>query len=228
MWIQLDIILAEQYLSVQSNNTGKIHRLFNRFIIPKDIANYAQNQDYIEQIVRIINDKHESSRKKKLSEYVREVSATATSLDSLVNCYEELKATDKLDQELAIKGGKLSNYKTTFRQIKNKKVENDFHVYYGGAKLNNSAYGSGLTFTFYDKIQEMPIRFNVPSEHLKNNRFGSRLRRIIDELEINKRNISYVKIYWIGDLEKTENGFNATFKNLAHVVFRIVYRKIKN
>ena len=202
-----------------------MHRLFTRFIIPENVVNDSKNQIYIEQIKRIINDKDESSRRNKLFEYVGEFSATATSLDSLVNCYEQLKEKKILDQEITIKGYGLSNYNTIYRHIKCG-VKNNFYVYYGGDRMNKNYFDSGFTFTFIDILESMPISFNVSPEHLKN-RFGIRLIRIIDELEKNKKRNPYVKIYWIGNLEKTEDGFNATFKNLAHVVFRIAYPSTK-
>ena len=226
-WMELDAALSDTELSIDTQeSTGKrrkllrkIKRLITRFVIPEEVENGTQDE-IINELDHIRNDKNRSSRRKKLLAYARGTGSTATSLEALVSCYEELKYVDALDEGFTIKGG-TTTFRKAFRQITHG-AKKDFVVYYGGARLSNR-YGEGFALNFMDKFQNQPISFYVPPDHLKNYRPSVRLKRIVDELEKNKDRKPYLKVYWIGGFEKTEKGYSATITTLAHVVMRLVY-----
>ena len=227
-WMELDAALADAESSLDTDESTaqrrkllrKIKRLITRFIIPEELENGAQ-YEINNELDHIRSDKDKSSRRKKLLAYARGTGSTATSLETLVSCYEELKEEDALDEEFTITGYGATSFRRAFKQIAYG-AKNGFVVYHGGARLNKR-YGSGFALTFMDKLQEMPVSFYVSPEHLKNYRPGARLKRIVDELENNIDRRPYLKVYWIGNLERTEKGYSATFKTLAHVVLRLVY-----
>ena len=81
----------------------------------------------------------------------------------------------------------------------------------------------GFLLEFMDKIDNIPITFYVASALFEEYRPGKRLLRIIDELKKNSDKNPYLKVYWIGSLEKTEKNYDAKFTSLAHIVLRLAY-----
>lgn len=227
-WMELGAALADAESSLDTEESTaqrrkllrKIKRLITCFVIPEEVENGDQDE-INNELEHIRNDKDRSSRRKKLLAYARGTGSTATSLETLVSCYEELKEEGALDEEFTIKGYGTISFRRAFRQI-TYGVTKGFVVYHGGARLNKR-YGSGFALNFMDKHQEMPVSFYVSPEHLKNYRPSARLKRIVDELEKNIDRRPYLRVYWIGNLERTEKGYSATFITLAHVVLRLVY-----
>lgn len=239
-WMELDAALTDEELSednseqqVPSNKhrklLRKLTRLITRFLIPPVGQKEGTPSEICSELERIRNLGDRAIRRRNLLTYARGVGSTATSLEALVSCYEELKNEDALDEELTIKGyGKMS-FRKAFRPVSFGPKEG-FVVFYGGARLNKR-YGAGFALDFMDKIQEkdgaqdsgVSASFYVSPDDLKKYRPGARLKRMVDELEKNKDRRPYLKMYWIGDLEKKDKGYSAVFKTPAHVVMRLVY-----
>jgi len=207
----------------------KLTRLITRFIVPEDSGGEGTSSEVVNQLDKIRTISDRATRRKELLDYARGVGATATSLEALVSCYEELKDEDALDEEFTVKGYGSISFRNAFRQVSLGSKEG-FVVYYGGTRLFKR-YGAGFALSFMDKLQEnrndktfgISISLYVSPDNLKKYRPGAKFRRMVDEVEINAQRRPYLKVYWIGNLEKKEQNYGAVFSTLAHVVMRLVY-----
>jgi hypothetical protein len=235
-WMQLDAALhqdeAQQALRDESEQESarrklcrKITRLITKFVIPETDGG-ADSEGIATEFERIRTIQNPYSKRKALKEYVHGVGSTATSLEALVTCFEELRTLKEQDQILQIAGvGKMS-FRETFRQVALGPTTN-FAVFHGGARLTKR-YGYGATLTFIDKLNKRPISIYVPSATIKSRRHGSRMARLFDELERSKDKRPYIRIYWIGNLVlDEEHGWNATVNSLAHIVLRIAFPRAR-
>jgi hypothetical protein len=226
-WVELDEALKEDdqnenALSITKRRKllRKVSRLITRFVMP-ELGGGAGNTDVVDELERIKMEPDPALRRKKRLAYAHGIGSTATSLEALVSCYEELKAEDALYEELSVPGTNSTTFKEVFRQF-TYGAPSHFSVLHGGARLYKR-YGKGFSLSFIDKYNSLPVSLYVSAEHLSEYRPGARLKRIVDELEINADKRPYIRVYWIGELEREEKFYRAQFKNLSHVVFRIVY-----
>lgn len=227
-WVELNEALNESSVSLeleeiseqQKSLLKKTKRLITRFAI-KDKIEVDDNKAIHLALENIKKDVNLHSRKKKLLSYLKERGSSTTSFEALVSCYEELKQAKALNVKFFMVGHGLISFQKAFRQIAYGVVPEAF-IYQGGARLSKR-YGSGFLLNFIDKIDSIPASFYVSSNHLKDYRPSSQLKRLIDELEANSAKRPYVRVYWIGGFEKSEKCYNAIFKSLAYVAFRIVY-----
>jgi hypothetical protein len=204
-------------------------RLIKRFVIPPVDTEGGTSNEICGELERIRNLGDQQSRRKELLAYARGVGSTATSLEALVSCYEELKNEDALNEEFTVDGYGAISFRNAFRQV-GLGPTGGFVVYHGGARLYKR-YGDGFALNFMDKIQEnigdkvsrIPVSFYVSQDNLKKYRPSARLRRMVDELVKNADRKPYLKVYWIGRLENNDKGYSAIFTTLAHVVMRLVY-----
>lgn len=225
-WMELDAALREEDKSEEAESNKhrkrlrKITRLITRFVIPDDATNETSNT-VNNELARIRNITDQITRRKELRSYASGVGSTATNLESLVSCYEELKDEKALDEEFSVQGyGKIS-FRNAFRHI-TLGATKDFAVYHAGARFHKG-YGKGFSLAFIDQVEGKSTSFYVSSADVKKYRSSARLLRTIEDLKINQDRRPYLRVYWLGDLSDTEKGYNATFATLAHVVLRLIY-----
>jgi hypothetical protein len=216
-WVELEEALKEddkknddKISAKRKKLIRKVKRLITRFVIP-DIEENSGGAD---------NEPNPDQRRRQRLAYAHGAGSTATSLEALVSCYEELKSEKALDEPLSVLGSATS-FREVFRQFTQGST-GYFSVLHGGARLFKR-YGDGFSLNFIDKHHNFPVSFYVSNSNLRSYRPGARLKRIVDEIEINADKRPYIKVYWIGGLEQGDNFFRAQFKGLAHVVFRVVY-----
>lgn len=206
----------------------KVKSLITKFIVPVDEKDSENGSRITTEIDQIRRDPDPHRRRKALRQYARGLGATATSLESLVSCFEELRDIDELEQTLAVEGVGRFTFRQIFRHVKLGPTSR-FAVYYGGARLQDKRYGkSGFVLKFLDAIEQKPLTIYVSPETIRRYRPSGRMVRMMDEIEAHPEPKPYVRAYWIGGLDKGDKGWNATFKTLAHVVLRVVPPKAKS
>lgn len=213
----------------------KLTRLVTRFIVPNNEHLSTVSREAIDFLNQIRSIQDPEKRRRTLVEYAQGIGTTATNLDALVTCFEELRTENALDIELIVKGIGRISYRDVFRHV-SLEPRQGFTVYYGGARLSRR-YGAGFLLTFMDNVKErindgnqsVPIAFYVSPEKLKAYRHSKYFTRIIQEVEKNTERHPYLKVYWIGHLSKRDDGkrYDAAFDSLAHVVMRLVYPQEK-
>lgn len=226
-WVELEEALKEDDKKNDDKTTAKrkklirkVKRLITRFVIPDIEENSGGADIIVDELERIRKEPNPDQRRRQRLAYAHGAGSTATSLEALVSCYEELKSEKALDEPLSVPGSS-TTFREVFRQFTQASI-GYFSVLHGGARLFKR-YGDGFSLNFIDKHNNLPVSFYVSNSHLKNYRPGTRLKRIVDEIEINADKRPYIKVYWIGGLEQGDNFYRAQFKGLAHVVFRVVY-----
>ncbi|MFO6419233.1 hypothetical protein ACLBKS_03425 [Hylemonella sp. W303a] len=240
-WVELEYAQQQEELAESEKNEGaadevrkrrshrKITRQITRFVIPDHEDKEYSSREAAEQLEKIRAITDTEVRRKMLLQYASGEGATATSLEALVSCYEELKEVGELDSEFTVRGHGRFKFQEVFRHFLRDGSDN-FFIYHGGAHFYKS-YGKGFSLNFIDKMQtiidgqprRMPVSFYVSSEMLKKYRPGMRFNRMIDEIAKNSEKKPYLRVYWIGGLEKGEKSYQATFSGLSHVVMRLVY-----
>lgn len=207
----------------------KVKRLITKFVIPVGDDQKPDAPNIAIEIGRIKKDIDPLRRRRALRQYVRGLGATATNLEALVTCFEELKELGELDQEFEIDGvGKLT-FRQAFRQVSLGPTAR-FAVYYGGARLNAKRYGgAGFALTFMDPVQQQPVSMYVSPDAIRHYAPSARMVRMMDDVGKHPQPKPYVRVYWIGTLEHKEDKgrWSAAFGTLAHVVFRVIQPKAK-
>lgn len=244
-WSILETILAEPISKEVEESTyyklsKKGSRLISRFIIPE---NNAESDEQEERLKAIRKERNPEEKKKQLREYVRGAGSTATSMEALVSCYEELKSLHALDEPLTIVGYGATTFQAFFKQLKFA-PENEMVILQGGAHLYKR-YKAGFSLNFIDSYNRSPVSLYISDSEIRNSSSGPRLQRVIDELEAQKQRKPYVKVYWLGgliereikrenDAGKTSDNdtevkkkkvYSVNLKSLSHTVFRIAYPK---
>jgi len=235
-WMELDAALRDGKLLEEVKESekhrkirNKVTKLITRFILPSNEPKEGTGSRAGSELERIRGIADRQAKQRGMLGYLRGAGSTATSLEALVTCYEELKSLDALDEEFEVDKYGSTTFRNAFRQL----VLGEgmgFFVLYGGARLYKR-YGTGFALDFMDKIHEksadkvheVPVTLYISSDDLKTYRPSARLRRMVDEVEKNKKRRPYLRVYWIGKLERTDKGYKAAFTSLAHVVMRLVY-----
>lgn len=234
-WKELELALqeeeetpapADETEKARRRVARKVTRLITKFTIPVDEADVPGGSQITSEIDRIRKDPDPHQRRRALRQYVGGLGATATSLEALVSCFEELKDLDELEHAFKVDGHGEFTFRHAFRQVKLGPTSR-FAVYYGGARLQAKRYGKGFVLKFIDPLKEKPITIYVSPDNIRRYRPGARMVKMVDEIEAISEQKPYVRVYWIGGLENGEKGWNASFKTLAHVVLRIVPPKAK-
>lgn len=234
-WKELELALqeeeeapapADEIEKAHRRIARKVTRLVTKFTIPLDEAEEAKGSQFTSEIDRIRKDPDPHQRRRALRQYVRGLGASATSLEALVSCFEELKDLDELEQAFKVEGHGKFKFRQAFRQVKLGPTSR-FAVYYGGARLQAKRYGKGFVLKFIDQLQEKAVTLYVSPDNIRGYRPGARMVKMIDEIEALPEPKPYVRVYWIGGLENGDKGWNAAFKTLAHVVLRVVPPKAK-
>jgi hypothetical protein len=239
VWMELEAAEKEEIENedgdVKDGNFRKKRRklthLVTRFVVPSaDDQGVAQNEAE-RQLDEIRLMPSSTARRKAILQYARGAGATATSLEALVSCYEELKEVKELDREFSIPGKSRTSFYEAFRHVSEGIVNSDFVVRFGGARFVKD-YGEGFSLTFMDKINEVvdgvvvktPVSIYVSAENLRGYRPGRRFKKLIAEMRSDEILHPYLRVYWIGSMNKREKGgYGASFSSLAHVVIRLVY-----
>lgn len=204
----------------------KVTRLVTKFIIPTEESEEGNGPRVASEIDLISKIFDARQRRQALRQYVRGLGSTATSLEDLVTCFEELKSLDELGQDFIVDGHGRFTFRQAFRQVK-RASQPGFSVHYGGARFQIPRYGRGFVLRFIDPLEQKPITIYVSPDHIKSYRPSARMVRMIDQIESLPDPKPYLKVYWIGGLEKSTRGWSATFKTLAHVVLRLTPPKAK-
>lgn len=234
-WKELELALQEEEESpapadeiekARRRVARKVTRLVTKFTIPVDETDGSGGSQIASEIDRIRKDPDPRQRRRALRQYVRGLGATATSLEALVSCFEELKDLDELEQTFTVDGHGEFTFRQAFRHVKLGPTSR-FSVYYGGARPLAKRYGKGFVLKFIDPLKEKPITIYVSPDNIRGYRPSARMVKMIDEIEALPEPKPYVRVYWIGGLENGEKGWNAAFKTLAHVVLRVVPPKAK-
>lgn len=239
VWIELEAAEKEEIqnedVEVKDGNPRKKGRklthLVTRFVVPSaDDQGAAQNEAQRQlDAIRLIPSP--AARRKAILQYARGAGATATSLEALVSCYEELKEVRELDREFSTPGKGRTSFYEAFRHVGEGMVNSDFVVRFGGVRSVKD-YGEGFSLTFMDRIHEVvdgvevetPVTIYVSAENLRGYRPGGRFKKLIAEMRSDDIRRPYLRVYWIGSMNKREKGgYSASFSSLAHVVIRLVY-----
>lgn len=214
---ELKIELGEDSAFVQLNKKNR--KLISRFILP----NQNGDDDSIEEkdLTEIRTIKDEDRKINAIKQYIRTTGTTATCLESLVSCFQQLLEINKLDEELLIPGHTKTTYKQFFKQLKYS-TNTQLSVTHGGAKLYKR-YKKGFSLNFIDKYDGLPVALYISDEAINSSKYGKHLARIADELEKNASQRPYAKIYWIGGLINKDKFYSANINSLSHIVMRIIY-----
>lgn len=231
-WVELEEALHEEshkeHTSKKHRINSKLTHLITRFIPTSPEDKLKPSDAAKNELDKIKNISDTKIRKKELLAYSRNTGVTSTNLESLVSCFEELQAIKALnDVTVQIPKHGTKTYRQLFRRAEFGRA-NDFVIYYGGARYKQDNGKLGFSLEFMDKLDNLPITLDVASELFEEYRPGKMLRRIINELIENSDKNPYLKVYWMGSLEKTDKGYSAKFTSLAHVVLRLVYRARKS
>lgn len=224
-WSLIDTILSEQHSteaerSPQQEISKKVKRLITRFIIPDENA-VADTQERELQAIR--TEKNPVFKKERLRNYVRDAGSTATSMEALVSCYEELKLLNALDEVITIVGYGETSFREFFQQIKFASKDR-FVVMHGGARLYKR-YGLGFSLDFFDRYEDKPVNLYVSTEQIRSSSFGPRLVRMVDEMKRQEEKNPYLRAYWLGGLIDKEKHYSIHLQSLSHLVFRIAFPK---
>jgi len=209
-------------------------RLITRFIIP-DADEGGDGSTPADELKRIRDISHREDRYRELRKYLRGEGSTATNLEALVSCYEELKSKGEDAFEFAVNGHGRTSFRHAFRHFLATSPRGSFHVLYGGAHLTQR-YGRapeplGFSLTFMDRMMEpetvaeggtrvtLYLAHGAVAEH----RSAARIRALLDEMEANKNLKPYLKVYWIGEVQRGTKGMSAICATPAHLVMRIKY-----
>lgn len=212
---------------VEAENTyrrlgHKLTKLITKFIIPPDgEVNETEGSNIAAELESIRNESNPVIRRKRLRKYVLGLGATATNLEALVTCFDELRSLSELDQPLTVEGNGSFTFRQVFRHVKFGATPT-FAVYYGGSRPRIKRYGGkGFVLKFMDQLEQKPITMYISPDDLRRYRPGERMVAMIDKILSNPASKSYVQVWWIGDLENNDKGWSAKFKTLAHVVLRV-------
>jgi len=205
-----------------------VKRMITRFVIPNPTEAESAGNGLGIEIERIRQIKDPTLRKNQLVAYARGAGGTATNLEALVSCYEELKRLKALDEEFSVDGHGKMTFQTAFRHVL-RGPKNGFAIFYGGARFHRE-YAGGFSLLMMDKAkvedavgpEGKPISFYVSPNSLKAYRQKKRLRQAVDDERNDKSRSYYLRVYWIGKLEKSDKGYSANFESLAHVVIHLV------
>lgn len=222
-WSIINTILAEPTQAETENAyqyklSKKVKRLITRFIVPDGNEN-SDTQESELQTIR--TEKNPEVKKNRLRKYIKEAGSTATSMEALVSCYEELKLLNSLDEVITIVGHGKTSFREFFQQIRFA-PKNTFAIMHGGARLYKR-YGAGFSLNFIDRYGDKPVNLYVSTDQIRNSAFGPRLARMVDELERQKGRNPYLRVYWLGGFTDKEKHYNVHLDSLSHVVFRIAY-----
>lgn len=236
-WKELERVLHDNdsIRSIDENETEearrrivrKVKRLVTKFVIPADHSEESNAAQVTAEVDRIRMNPDSVQRRRGLRQYVRGLGATATSLEALVSCFEELKDLDELGQIFKVEGAGDYSFHQAFRQVKLGPTSK-FAVHYGGAWPQQQRYRKGFVLKFIDQLELKPITLYVSPDAIRRYRPSARMVKMIDEIEAHPEPKPYIRVYWIGGYEKTDKGWSATFKTLAHVVLRVVHPKAKS
>jgi hypothetical protein len=167
-----------------------------------------------------------AEKRERMREYAKAAGSTATSLEALVSCFEELKALGLLFEPLTIKGMAETTYRDFFRPLKYASL-NKLAVTYGGCRLYKR-YGKGFALKFIDAFEMTPVSLYVPPNIILVSAHATRILKMIDEVEKNRTEKPYLRAYWLGGLKKVEKDsihYSADISSLSQVTFRLVYPK---
>ncbi len=229
-WVCINEVANDALHENDSESAGSIlnkknRKLITKFILPDDAES---NSDFISnELTSIRKEKNPENKVKKIKDYLRVTGSTATCLESLVSCFEELKAIDRLDENLTISGYGETTFKTFFKQLKFAHTS-QLSVIHGGARIyKRYSNGVGFSLNFLDKYNKKHVSMYVSSDMLKNSKNGGRILRIVDEVQNTTDSNPYLKVYWIGGmhLEEGDSHYKVNINTLAHVVMKIVYPK---
>lgn len=227
-WVSIDQVLND--ISAEYNPDSAFiqlkkvnQRLISRFVLPDSAEDCGETS--VDELQCIKTSLSHDDKKNRIRAYIQKTGSTATSLESLVSCYEKLLAIKKSYEALTILGHGSTTYKDFFRQLKYARL-NSFSVFYGVAKFGKY-YGDGFTLNFFDRYEGLPVTLYLSSAMINSSKLGKHFHRIIKEAEENSEKRAYLKVYWLGTLDRQEKSCGAVIKSLSHIVMRIAYPKQK-
>jgi hypothetical protein len=232
-WEQLERALQEEddAISIPTETekarrrlARKVKLLVTKFTIPTEEITESTGSKITSEFERIRKISDPVQRNQALRQYARGQGASASSLEDLVSCYEELKELDELKHAFTVEGHGKFTFHQAFRHAKWGSTSR-FAIFHGGARPLTKRYGKGFVLKFIDTINDKPISIYVSPNDIRGYRPSARMVKMIDDIETLPNPKPYVRVYWIGSLEDGEKGWNATFKSLAHVVLRVVPSK---
>jgi hypothetical protein len=221
-------------LRSKSEPTRKSTRIVTKFIVPDEDDQECSSEKITRHLdsIRTLIDPHQ--RRKALRKYADGIGSTATNLESLVSCYDELKQLNALNISLTVQGKGRFSFQNLFRHMKNG-ITDEFAIFHGGARFYRWYANAGFALKLIDSVQErsasgsteVPVWLYIPADVVLAHKAGARLRRIVEQHD-DERN-PYFCIYWIGGLERNDKGsYNVSFKSLDHLVVRLKHPKTKS
>ncbi|MGM8229178.1 hypothetical protein ACSV5M_21555 [Cellvibrio sp. ARAG 10.3] len=229
-WVELnDVLTANQRggdnkeFAQQRQITQKVTRLITQFdpVDPDDIGIPANNP-LVEELECIRRETDPVVRRQKREHYASGTGSKTSSLEALVSCYEELKGGAALYEQVRLPGNVTSSYQEIFRHFSSPQLST-LSVWYGGARLHKR-YGDGFALRFLDRYNALPVSLYVSPDDLKKFPPGTRLKRMVDELEDHAARRPYLKVYWLGGVQLNDQKYyDVKYSTLAHLVFRMVF-----
>ena len=202
--------------------TEKDISVITRFSVPKvsdpsaDAAGLVDEEDKVDRIRKI------QSRDQRIAAYRALYSgggSSSRSIETLVSCYETLKAEKALDIGIHVDNFGDYTFKNLFCHVKKINNVDGFHIFYGGAKLYKKRYGKGFKLYFMDKINDgtsdMPLSLYVSNEDA--NRV-THITKTIDSAQDHPH--SYLTVYWIGTIERDDHGLSVLAASFRHLALR--------
>lgn len=199
--------------------------VIEKFYVPSAQTDNTSREARSSDLHDILLGKSGDERKAVLKEYVRDRGASSRSLDTLVSCYEGLKEIDELREVVEVVGRRHTTFRDLFRKF-TFGITEDFHVYYGGAKLGKR-YGKGFSLFFYDTYEELLLSLYVSSDDVASSKSYKMITDVVDKLEAAKSENPkpYVNVYWIGGIEKKDDRSYVQILSPKHLVLRFVSRQ---
>jgi len=202
--------------------TKKDISVITRFSVPKisdpsgNLEGLGGEDDEVDRIRNI------QSRDQRIAAYRALYSgggSSSRSLETLVSCYETLKAENALDIGIHVSNHGDYTFKNLFCHVKKIYEVEGFHIFYGGAKLSKKRYGKGFKLYFIDKINDgkldMPLSVYVSNKDAKK---WTHITKTVDVAQQHPN--SYLTVYWIGTIEGDNHGLSVRVASFRHLALR--------
>lgn len=224
-WVELEQALVGSASSTERSSREDdpidTHRITHfRLLVPDEVN--TESEELRRELNRIRAIPGKGQRLQARRDYYQRLGATTSSLDNLVSYYEEMSQLNRLDEAIHISGKGDFTLRSLFSPL-SRGIQDHFVIYYGGASVVKR-YGAGFSLKFMDKLnvegQDLAITLYLSHEQASS-RYGRLLKERVDRCESMKAQRAYLKVYWIGGLEKNEKGnLSVVFAKLPDLTLR--------
>lgn len=202
--------------------TEKGVSVITRFSVPKVSDPSAGTNGLMDENDEVDRIRRIQSRDQRIAAYRALYSgggSSSRSIETLVSCYETLKAEKALDIGIHVDKHGDYTFKNLFCHVNKINNVDKFHIFYGGATLYKKRYGKGFKLYFLDKINDgtsaRPLSLYVSDKDAKR---VTHITKTIDFAEDHPH--SYLTVYWIGSINRDDHGFSVQLESFRRLALR--------